>query len=95
MNFIIPFFGYQENCSEQEITVGELKELVRRCNIVLEDKREDVAIEELPTTCGFFFGSTDYDDYYYENVEAVRDWANGVIDSTDETEYKLLLVCWW
>ena len=24
---------------------------------------------------GFFFGNTDYNDYYYDDVEAVRDYV--------------------
>lgn len=43
----------------------ELKEL---CQMVLADhsKAEDL----LPTGSGFFFGSTDYDEYYYQSLES-------------------------
>jgi hypothetical protein len=30
---------------------------------------KDKAEELLPTVAGFFFGGTDYDEYYYDNVD--------------------------
>ncbi len=28
---------------------------------------------------GFFFGSTDYDEWYFEDVEMVRDWVRDTL----------------
>lgn len=42
---------------------------------------------------GFFFGSTDYDDWYFEDVELVRDFVKGTLIpelnklETDESIY--------
>lgn len=44
-----------------------LKDLLQRCETILNDKSK--AQELLPTQSGFFFGSTAYDEYYYEDLE--------------------------
>lgn len=33
----------------------------------------------LPTMEGFFFGSTDYDEYYFEDVKEVRDYVKDIL----------------
>lgn len=36
-------------------------------------KDPTMAEQLLPVTDGFFFGSTDYDEYYYEDIKSTRD----------------------
>lgn len=95
VNFLIPFFDYEEDCSEQDISVAQLKELVRRCKIVLEERNEETSKEELPTTSGFFFGSTDYGEDYYDDVAEVKEWAEELIATTNEDTHRLVMYCWW
>jgi hypothetical protein len=48
-----------------------LVSLKETCEKVLDDK--SLAEELLPTTSGFFFGSTDYDEYYEAELrETIR-----------------------
>ena len=42
-----------------------------------------VAKELLPTTSGFFFGGTDYDEWYYKDVENTINIIEDVIRTTD------------
>lgn len=42
-----------------------------------------VAEELLPTTDGFFFGGTDYDEYYIEDVQYTADIIKKVLETTD------------
>ena len=65
---------FVENCQEgrdecQETWVGreQLQALVEVCKQVLSDKKK--AAELLPSASGFFFGSTEYDEWYYQDVE--------------------------
>lgn len=46
-------------------TLRTLRDL---CKVVLDNR--DQAAELLPTGAGFFFGSTEYDDYYFGDLEA-------------------------
>ena len=43
--------------------------------------RSDNTVAEalLPTRGGFFFGGTEYDEYYLEDVRKTRDWADRMI----------------
>lgn len=43
----------------------------------------DVAQKLLPTTDGFFFGSTHYDQYYIDDIGRTYDILQRVLDSTD------------
>ena len=47
----------------------------------IEDPRMAQAL--LPTCSGFFFGGTDYDEYYIENIRDTIDICNKVLETTD------------
>ena len=49
------------------VTVDNLKELLETCKKVLAD--HSLAQSLLPTQSGFFFGSTDYGEWYYADIE--------------------------
>lgn len=56
-----------DDCRPIEVPVEKLEELLSDCKKVLEAK--SLAKELLPTTDGFFFGSTEYDEYYFDDIE--------------------------
>ena len=53
-----------------EVTKDQLKELVDLITKVLEDR--STAHKLLPNSTGFFFGSQDYDEYYFEDLEVTK-----------------------
>lgn len=63
------------------ISTGEDGEMVKIPNMEMGKKIADptVASQLLPTQSGFFFGSTDYDQYYYEDVKMTHDKLTEVI----------------
>lgn len=63
--------GHTDDCQKYEVHLGQLRELVELCKEVLENK--DKAIELLSPQAGFFFGSTDIDEYYFEDLEDTID----------------------
>lgn len=77
VNFLVKFFekkGFDvPNQTPLAIKREDVEELLSKCEEVLQDHSKGP--ELLPTMSGFFFGSIDYDDYYYEDVEAVRDYV--------------------
>lgn len=93
VNFLVRFFkdkGYDvANQIDFEINKEMCKELLDRCEQVLNDNSK--AEELLPTMGGFFFGSTDYDEYYFGDVGIVRDYINNVLlpefDKLGDNEY--------
>jgi hypothetical protein len=57
----------EDNCAGYYVSREALDELRRRCQQVLDFRH--LAVENLPTASGFFFGNTDYDEYYFSSVE--------------------------
>lgn len=43
----------------------------------------EVAMEHLPTQAGFFFGGTDYDEYYMQDIERTIEILTKVLEETD------------
>lgn len=56
-----------DDCRPIEITVNKLEKLLKTCKQVLAD--HSLASSLLPTQSGFFFGPTDYDEYYFKDIE--------------------------
>lgn len=59
----------EDDCKSYHVDRGSLTELLELCKKIV-DQQDDpkVAEELLPAASGFFFGSTDYDEYYYEGL---------------------------
>lgn len=56
-----------DDCKEYYFPEDKIKELLVLCEEVKE--HHERAEELLPTQEGFFFGSTEYDEYYFEDIE--------------------------
>lgn len=59
--------GGVDECQETYISREQLQELLDTCNKILEEPA--LADELLPCRNGFFFGSTEYDEYYLQDLE--------------------------
>jgi hypothetical protein len=55
-----------DNCAEYYVSTEQLTELRDLCKKVLEDPTK--AMDILPTKSGFFFGSTDIDDFFIDDL---------------------------
>ena len=84
VNFLVKFIetyytGRElENCEPFEIDKEGILELKDRCEKVLKD--HTLAKELLPTQEGFFFGNTDYNNAYYEDVAKVLDKCDEILE---------------
>ena len=54
-----------------------------------------VAEKYLPTMEGFFFGGTEYDDYYIADVKHTIEEIDKVLKETDFDKYIVEYNCWW
>ena len=83
--WFVDLSGREDDCQPINVSGKQLLELVGLCNEVLKDHSR--AEELLPTQDGFFFGGTDYDEYYFNDlkhtVEKLKD-----IDPDDELIYR-------
>lgn len=68
----------EDNCGEYYVEWERLVELKELVDQVCAD--HSLAESLLPTTSGFFFGSTDYDEYYFQDLEYTRDLLQEIID---------------
>ena len=93
VNFLLPFFEYGENCSRLEIDDYKIDELLFKCKQVLED--HSLAETLLPTQGGFFFGNSEYNDWYFEDVKEVYDKFSEIAEDFNSDEDMLSMVCSW
>lgn len=64
----------EDECREHYVTREQLSDLRDACANALANPAE--ASYYLPTTQGFFFGSTDIDEWYFEAMRATVDGLN-------------------
>ena len=103
VNFLLPFFKYEENCSDIEISKEQVEDLINACEHILsstesgldEDTLFELVRNTLPTEGGFFFGSTEYDEWYFKDVEYVLKQFTNVLNETDWENETLYMHCWW
>jgi hypothetical protein len=55
-----------DDCRDAYVGFNDLQALLDLCRIVIIDKSK--AEQLLPSTSGFFFGNTEYDEWYYNDI---------------------------
>lgn len=101
INFLIPAIEEitgetVENCQDIELSKNDIEKIIHRCKLVLSD--HSLAPEYLPTQEGFFFGNTDYDDSYFEDVREVEDsLEKNVLPEFDnlKDDESIVFSAWW
>jgi hypothetical protein len=64
------FDGQSSNCDDIPLSLEAMAGLMKTCYRVL-DNPSSIGPELLPTTAGFFFGGTEYDEWYAQDVQDV------------------------
>lgn len=87
-NHIHKFFvdqcgGGEDNCQEMYVDIETIENLIGRLKKVVKAKDDKVSTDLLPTESGCFFGSTEYDEYYYEDCETTLNELSDLVDSGD------------
>lgn len=57
----------KDNCEEYWVSTEQFKQLLDDCKKVKENQL--VAADVLPTKSGFFFGGTEYDEFYMKEID--------------------------
>ena len=84
--------GEIENCKHYKLKKSDIEELLNSVNEVLADHSK--ASELLPTQAGFFFGNTEYNEYYFEDLEYARDNLSEMLADWVKNE-KATFWAWW
>ena len=74
----------------------KLNDLIDKTETIINAKSnsddwKEIAKSTLPIYEGFFFGSYEYDDYYYGRIRFVHNSLKNIIN----TEQDIRIVCWW
>jgi hypothetical protein len=69
----------KDNCKEYYVSREKLEELLQLCKDVKASKHPDVVNDLLPPSAGFFFGSYDIDDWYWEQIDDTMEQLGRVL----------------
>lgn len=78
--------GGTDNCETYFVSRDDLRKLVDTCKVILADR--DKADELLPTQSGFFFGSQDYDDWYFKDLEDTISQIERALNELPEEQWE-------
>ena len=70
-----------DDCGEYTVSVSQLKELRDLCAYLLRKKNKVLAIDLLPPTTGFFFGSDQIDEDYWYDLRNTVEILDPIVDS--------------
>ena len=76
----------EDKCRPHYVDREKLVALKALCEQVLADK--SLAHELLPTTAGFFFGGTDYDDWYFESLESTIEIIDAALKLPNDWDFE-------
>jgi hypothetical protein len=96
----------EDDCGTHEVSKEQLQLLLDTINKILSPKvspkeevldrmvrkstREKKAKELLPTTSGFFFGPTDYDEYFFDELQNTAQQLKTILEDTNDKD-----LGWW
>lgn len=89
-----------DDCQEIHVPKQKLDELLQLCCSILgeesEEERTKAALEKLPPTSGFFFGSTRAgDESYVDDLNSTIEILEDVLAETDFVESKIIYQASW
>jgi hypothetical protein len=77
--FVINVQRGEDDCGEYYVSHNKLKELVNTCTLAITNKDPNL----LPPREGFFFGSTDVDEYYWADIMDTITQLQPILDRPD------------
>lgn len=80
-----------ENCAYIPIPKEDLEKLQCTLNQLTTDNCQEL----FPTQEGFFYGSTEYDEHYWNDVQEVKAWVDETLANFEFEEEMLLFSAWW
>lgn len=84
-----------DNCQDIILYKEDVEKIKKVLDDVLEANTEEKAKELLPTQSGFYFGGTDYDEFYFEDVKDAADLMQSFLDNFDFENYQLVYRASW
>lgn len=85
-----------DDCKDYYVSKEQAQDLLDLCNQVIAD--HSLAQEKLPTQSGFFFGSQEYNEYYFEDIVYTKELLEKVIaflETEEGKEYQIIYSSSW
>lgn len=86
--FVYNVQGGEDDCRDYMVSRQDFENLLETVNTVLNSKgtpeESSVVQDNLPPTSGFFFGSTEVDQWYWEDLENTKQIVSDVLSEMDE-----------
>lgn len=76
----------EDNCQPAYVGREQLEELKAICQEILADRSKAASL--LPPTAGFFFGSTEIDEYYFQDLEQTVKIIDSALTMPDSWEFE-------
>lgn len=76
--------GGKDDCEEYPVSEDQLKALLETVSKVLDNR--ELASELLPPQAGFFFGSTELDEYYWRDLQDTKDQLTNLLSQFEPGE---------
>ena len=87
--WIIKYTNAIDDCTPISLTKQDLYNLREACIKVSDEGTTETAMELLPPTEGFFFGSTGIDEWYWDNIQDTINKLNEALDhSVDDAMFE-------
>ena len=92
VNFLYAFFAEALEDEQCVVTEHDVETIISHCKEVLAD--HSLAEKLLPTQAGFFFGSTDYNEWYFKDVEEVLEKFTKYLEGWDDDTIGWVYFSW-
>lgn len=81
----------EDNCRPYFVARADLEELKSLCQSALADKNPDI----LPPQSGFFFGSTEIDEWYWKDIQDTLGMLTAILDNPKFATYDFEYLASW
>lgn len=73
----------RDECQTSDVEIEQLRDLDKLCSEVFMARSEELAAEKLPPSEGFFFGGTDIDEGYWEDLRTTMEATHKLLADYD------------
>lgn len=87
--------GGKDDCERYPVSLELLKELREICQTVLNNPNADAADILLPTSSGFFFGSTDYGEWYLDYLKITIEIIDRIFENPKHENWAIYYRASW
>jgi len=82
-----------DRCESYVVSKEKLQDLLHDCNQIKDNKK--LAKKMIPSAQGFFFGGTDYDEWYWQSIDNTIEIVTKILTETNFDEDQIMYHSSW